>query len=423
VNGGRGSSYSGRDRGPGGPGGPSGRDERSPWPRALTLTLAVLLSAAAVSVPAVASSPPRNQSSSGTVVALTVNVSGEGLVTYSDGSPPCTDLGCVTNEPSDSVVFLTATPAQGYQFIGWTRGCVGTGSICGITPAQAPVISALFAHAGMLEVTVAGPGKVGGAGLSCGSGADQCSAQLSGTGSTVLDATPAPGAAFLGWGGACAQFATGPCTIDDSAFSGATATFASTTLTSTPQPFDVTHTGPVASAPGSLDACLAQTPCETSLAGESSVSLTAGGSFINSPFTPLPSVTWSGSCVGSWPVCTLVVDRPIGIDVLSDEPVTRAVGSSESEVLIKVTVVGRGLLQAVRGTLTPKGCGSRAVGSRYMCTLVEPRSGFELRARPVGDKFRAWGSDFGTICTPAVSTRCANRVTYDGPALAAVFSG
>jgi len=54
---------------------------------------------------------------------------------------------------------------------------------------------------------------------------------------------------------------------------------------------------------------------------------------------------------------------------------------------------------------------------------VEPRSGFELRARPVGDKFRAWGSDFGTICTPAVSTRCANRVTYDGPALAAVFSG
>jgi Divergent InlB B-repeat domain len=198
---------------------------------------------------------------------LTVGVSGEGIVTYSDGSAPCSSSYCPTHESPHSLVFLTATPAQGYSFERWTAGCVGAGAICGITPAQAPVVSALFVHTGAVQLTVSGPGRVEGdhGAIACGMDRTSCSGDLSGRGTTDFTVHPASGAFFLGWGGACAQFATDSCTVDNSAFSGATAAFALASPPVGPQPLTVRRDGPAASAPAGLDLCLMSFTCATSV--------------------------------------------------------------------------------------------------------------------------------------------------------------
>jgi hypothetical protein len=354
-----------------------------------------------------------------------VNVSGEGIVTYSDGSSPCSTSSCTTTESPHKVVFLTATPAQEYAFKGWTKGCVGAGAICGITPAQAPVVSAQFVHAGAFRLTVSGPGVVSGdnRNIACGMGQSDCSDSLSGAGTTQFTATGDGGAVFLGWGGACAQFATGPCVVDNSAFSGATAAFASSAPPSAPQSLTVTHMSPVASAPDVLDSCLAANPCRTAVPGGSYYTLTAGGSFISSPFTQPSTVDWRGGCVGSWPVCSLMVDGPTEINIASSQ-VLAASGLSRAAVTVTVSVVGRGTLHAVRGTLTPHGCGSRPVGGGYECTLTEAGGAFALRARPAGrNKFNSWGSSEYKVCKHPKRRECSARVAYQGPALAANFSG
>ena len=358
---------------------------------------------------------------------LTVNVSGEGIVTYSDGSPPCSTDGCTTNESPHRVVFLTAIPAQGYHFKGWTKGCVGAGAICGVTPAQAPIVSAQFVHAGWFQLTVSGPGLVSSDDgmIACGMGQSNCSDPLSGTGTTRFTATTASGAVFLGWGGACAQFATGPCVADNSAFTGATAAFASTSLASTPEPITVRHMVSVASAPNVLDACLATNPCATSVSGGSYFTLIAGGSFISSPFSRPFGLSWRGGCVGTWPVCSLRVDGPTEVAIsISSDLVTPASAPAHATVTLPVTVIGRGILRAVRGRLTPPGCGSRPEGGGYACTLAESGGAFDLRARPVGhNKFNGWDSSQYTLCRHRKRPECSARVSYQGPALAANFSG
>jgi Divergent InlB B-repeat domain len=358
---------------------------------------------------------------------LVVNVTGEGIVTYSDGNSPCSMADCATNERSHQLVFLTAVPAQGYTFQGWTEGCVGEGTICGVTPAQAPVVSAEFVHAGVFQLTVSGPGVVGGDGgaISCGMGHSECSDQLSGLSTTQFTPMGSPGAVFLGWGGACAQFATDPCVVANSAVSGATAAFGSATPPSSPQSLTVTHTLAVASAPEALDACLAAQSCATSVPGGSFYTLTAGGSFINNPFSVPLGVSWTGGCVGSWPVCSLIVEGPTAITVHTRgfEPDATEV-RGPAPVTLTVMVVGRGRLRAVRGTLSPRGCGARAVGGGYSCTLSETAGAFDLRAQPVGrNRFRRWDSSLYPVCRPATRVDCSARVSYEGPDMAANFSG
>jgi hypothetical protein len=357
-----------------------------------------------------------------------VNVTGEGIVSYSDGSPPCSTSNCTTNERQNQVVFLTATPAQGYTFQGWTHGCLGPGAICGITPAQASgVVSAEFVHAGGFQLTVSGPGVVVGdyGGIQCGMSQSVCSDNLSGTGTTIFTPTPAPGAVFLGWGGACAQFATEPCAVDNGSLSGATAAFALAAPASGPQQLTVTHSVPVASAPDLLDFCLAVNPCVTPVPSGSYYSLTAGSSFVTTPLTRPVSVSWQGGCVGSWPVCALRVDSPTQIS-LSGNPAASAplpFPAAPAAVTVTVRVTGRGNLRALRGTLS-RGCGSRPPGVTSWCTMTEAGGGFALRASAIGrNKFRGWGSTPYTFCKPKNRPSCSASVGLEQTSLTAVFSG
>ncbi|MDH5636938.1 MAG: right-handed parallel beta-helix repeat-containing protein, partial [Nitrospinota bacterium] len=113
-------------------------------------------------------------------------------------------------------ISLTATPAAGQAFFGWTGGtCDGMlTNPCAVTMNMAQTITALFATDGLI-VTVVGPGAV-----TSDVGGVDCPALLCGAayapGSPVnLTATPTGAAVFTGWtvtSGTCAA-ATTPCAV------------------------------------------------------------------------------------------------------------------------------------------------------------------------------------------------------------------
>jgi hypothetical protein len=102
---------------------------------------------------------------------------------------------------------LTATPAAGSVFLGWSGGgCTGTGT-CVVTVNAATTVSASFdppAPPSQLSVAMAGTGvgSVSGptAGIACGA---ECTANVPQGTPVTLTAAAAFGSRFSGWSGAC----------------------------------------------------------------------------------------------------------------------------------------------------------------------------------------------------------------------------
>jgi len=169
--------------------------------------------------------------------ALTVTLAGSGSGTVTS-SPPGMNCGTVCSETfaSGATVTLTATPASGSEFIGWTSGpCSGTGT-CTVTMNSAESVTATFDPPSLpltVTLTGSGSGTVSSApsGITCGA---TCSASFT-TGSQVtLTAAPAAGSEFTGWSGACTGMST--CAVTMSAAQQATATFAPIGFTLTANP-------------------------------------------------------------------------------------------------------------------------------------------------------------------------------------------
>ena len=145
-------------------------------------------------------------SGTGSSFPLAVSVTGRGAVT--GGGIDCGNGStiCTANEPASSAVVLTAKPASGATFGGWAGACSGTAATCAVTMNAARSVSATFSGAAaghQLTVSVSGRGRIRGGGIDCGSGAKACSSSEKSGSSVTLTATPAAGAAFAGWGGAC----------------------------------------------------------------------------------------------------------------------------------------------------------------------------------------------------------------------------
>jgi hypothetical protein len=156
--------------------------------------------------------------------ALSVMPAGTGT-----GTVTSTPLGiscgsdCSEAYPYNTVVSLVATPAAGSAFVSWSGGgCTGTG-VCTVTVDQAFAVGALFNRLHALTVVRNGGGKVTSnvTGIDCGS---DCSENYQSAATVTLTATPASGATFLGWTGACTN-TSGTCTVSMSADATATATF------------------------------------------------------------------------------------------------------------------------------------------------------------------------------------------------------
>jgi hypothetical protein len=161
--------------------------------------------------------------------ALSVTRDGTGAGTVTS-SPAGIDCGATCSASYDygTAVTLTATPATGSTFAGWSGGgCSGTGA-CTVTVAAATDVTATFTLA-THALTVAKAGNGSGssvvtsspAGINCGT---DCSEPFVYGTAVTLTAAPATGATFSGWsGGGCSG--TGACTVTVTAATTVTATF------------------------------------------------------------------------------------------------------------------------------------------------------------------------------------------------------
>ena len=151
---------------------------------------------------------------------------GQGTVT---SAPPGIDCGadCGESYTQGSVVTLTATPATGSTFTGWSGACTGTGS-CVVTMNAAQSVTATFdTQTFPLTVSLSGNGTGGVSstppGIAC---PGTCTASFPEGTAVTLTAQAAPGTLFQGWTGAgCAG--TGTCVVTMSAAQAVTATFVS----------------------------------------------------------------------------------------------------------------------------------------------------------------------------------------------------
>ncbi|WP_029921172.1 InlB B-repeat-containing protein [Nevskia soli] len=176
------------------------------------------------------SSSSSGSSSSGGAASYILTVaaagSGSGDVT---SVPEGIDCGsrCTQGYTAGVAVTLTATPASGSSFSGWSGDCSGTGA-CQLTLDAPHQVTATFAVSTAAQKTlqVKKAGVSNGtvtsdpAGIQCGA---LCSAQFAQ--GTVVTLTPTPdiGAVFTGWSGACTG--TASCQLALTADTVVTATF------------------------------------------------------------------------------------------------------------------------------------------------------------------------------------------------------
>lgn len=139
------------------------------------------------------------------VPSLNVVKVGSGTVT---GSPINCGGTCFANVAAGTVVNLTANPPSNGVFNGWSGACSGAQRTCSVTVTGAMNVTATFTTVHTLSVGRGGNGSVSGTPngefstfINCGS---SCSAKYQDGTVVTLTATPAAGAAFTGWSGACA---------------------------------------------------------------------------------------------------------------------------------------------------------------------------------------------------------------------------
>lgn len=230
---------------------------------------------------------------------LHVDKSGSGTVT-SDPSGISCGTACDADFQGGSVVTLTATPAGGSTFTGWSgAGCSGTGS-CIVVMNADQTVNASFATPNAFTLTVnkngVGLGTVTSdpAGIDCGA---TCSFTFSSGTSVTLTATPAAGSTFGSWSGSGCS-GTGTCVVVMSQNRSVTATFNAIPATLTVNKIGGgAGLGTVTSAPTGINC---GNTCSAGFPTGSSVTLTAtaasGSTFIG----------WSGACSGNGS-CTITM--------------------------------------------------------------------------------------------------------------------
>jgi uncharacterized repeat protein (TIGR01451 family)/uncharacterized repeat protein (TIGR02543 family) len=149
---------------------------------------------------------------------LAVTIVGHGSVNGDVGAIDCTDVGGTCNDDYDNgtLVTLTATPATGYTFTGWSGDCSGSSTTCEVTMDQARDVTATFAttqltHTLTVKRTGKGKGRADStpAGIACGS---DCIETYNDGQVVKLVAKPHKGSVFKGFTG-CDSVQGNTCTV------------------------------------------------------------------------------------------------------------------------------------------------------------------------------------------------------------------
>ena len=206
----------------------------------------------------------------------------------------------------DSSVTLTATPADGSRFEGWSGACSGSGATCSLSVPESVSVTATFTRE-RRTLTVAAFGDGDGNVTSAPAGIDLAAGDARhdfavGT-EVTLTASATPGSSFSGWEGACSG--TSPtCTLVMTEDRNVSASFERVfhTLSAT---IGGDGNGVVSSNPGGIDIDRADASASADFAYGTAVTLTASA-------TPGSTFSgWSGDCSGN--DCTVVMteDRSV----------------------------------------------------------------------------------------------------------------
>jgi hypothetical protein len=155
-------------------------------------------------------------------VLLSVQITaGQGQV-FTNGSAFCSMGTCGRSLPRAVPITLTATPAIGYRFTGWTGGgCTGMDP-CVVPMTGATQVQATFAQIDTLTVTTPTGGRITGGGIECGT---ICSVTFSEPTAVVLTVAPDEDKSFAGWTGGCSGTAP-TCSITVTGSTAVAVTFA-----------------------------------------------------------------------------------------------------------------------------------------------------------------------------------------------------
>ncbi|HEY3570968.1 MAG TPA: hypothetical protein VGP73_23760, partial [Thermoanaerobaculia bacterium] len=134
-----------------------------------------------------------------------VTKTGSGSVSGTGAKINCGST-CSAFALNGTAVTLTASPASGSVFTGWTGACSGTQATCNITVNGPVEVGAGFLPQFTLSVGRSNSGTVVGSpagndrAINC---PGNCSAKFTQFTTVTLTAIPPTGKTFLGWGGAC----------------------------------------------------------------------------------------------------------------------------------------------------------------------------------------------------------------------------
>ena len=332
---------------------------------------------------------------------LTVTISGQGTVEGGgiDCSGPAT---CTKFEPSGATITLKAKPKDGFVLSAWTGACAGSDDTCTLTMDADRAVSATFVAApATLDVTVVGNGNVsGGSGaINCGNGANVCSANFAANATVTLVATPATGATFAGWTGACGGTST-TCTVLMNQSKSVTATFTGGT-TGTGFALSVSVSGAGSVSGGGISCGTGATACSANQTPNASITLTA---------TPAAGATfngWGGACAGTATTCTVLMSAARSVTASFSTG-----GGGGSTFLLSVSVSGS-------GSVTGSGisCGN---GASTCSQSLPSGSSVTLTAAPgAGAAFTGWGgacAGTSPTCTVLMSSTRSVTATFTSAA-------
>ncbi len=298
---------------------------------------------------------------------------------------------CSHDYADGTSVTLTATPAAGYGFSGWTGDCSGTGQ-CALTMNADHTVSATFVVLPQLSVIKAGNGNgsvaSSPAGISCG---ETCTYFYNSGTSVTLTATPLVGSVFAGWSGACSG--TSNCIVSMTQARSVTASF-----NLIAESLTVSKSGggasTVTSIPGGISC---GSTCSHSFNYDTAVTLTAH------PAAGYVLAGWSGACSGTSVTCH--------ISMTAARTVTATFGVAKTLTVVKAGT-GTGKI-----TSTPAGISCTATCKHVFAagTVVT------LTAAPTaGSKFVGWsGACTGTgKCVVKMTAAKSVKATFKKPGAA-----